>query len=112
VTAVFRINSQSRITAYRQFASIMPSQNDAAAAIEILRPHQNCDFAFTNAFSEFYPVHIRSLAYFQNRQDRLAAAEVQKVLDNPGITQGFVIGAPARLQPARAQAIGGDEVAA
>jgi hypothetical protein len=42
----------------------------------------------------------------------LAVPEFQKVIDHPGVVGRFVTGALARLQLARAQAMGGDKTAA
>jgi tetratricopeptide (TPR) repeat protein len=93
-------------------AAIKLRQNDPAAAIEILRPHQNYDFAFTDNFESLYPVYIRGLAYLQMGEGSRAAAEFQKVLDYPGILEGMIVGSLARLQLARAQAMNGDKAAA
>ena len=51
---------------------------------------------------------MRGQAYLQLRQGSAAAAEFQKMLDNPGISGNFVLAALARLQLARAQAVMGD----
>jgi tetratricopeptide (TPR) repeat protein len=93
-------------------AAISLYRNDPSAAIEILRVHQDYDLAYTDTFNNLYPAYLRGLAYLQMGQGHQAAAEFQKILDHPGIMGGFVTGALARLQLARAQAMTGDDVAA
>jgi tetratricopeptide (TPR) repeat protein len=59
-------------------------------------------------FGALYPVYVRGLAYSRMSRYREAAAEFQKILDNPGITMNDPIGPMARLQLARALAASGD----
>jgi eukaryotic-like serine/threonine-protein kinase len=51
------------------------------------------------------------VAYLQLGDGRSAAAQFQKLIDNPGFTVRHVIGPLASLQLARAQKLMGDEAA-
>lgn len=93
-------------------AAIKLDENDAAAAIEFLRPVTPYDLVTTGTFSSVYPAYLRGLAYLQLKEGSLAAAEFRKVLDHSGVGNGFVTGALSILHLARAQAIMGDEKAA
>ncbi|MGB9431279.1 MAG: tetratricopeptide repeat protein, partial [Candidatus Acidiferrum sp.] len=59
-----------------------------------------------------YPAYIRGLAYLKLNDGRSAAAQFQKLIDNPGITVRHVTGPLAWLQLGRAQRDMGDYVAA
>jgi DNA-binding winged helix-turn-helix (wHTH) protein/tetratricopeptide (TPR) repeat protein len=59
-----------------------------------------------------YPAYLRGLAYLKAGQAKEAAAEFQKVIDHPGITQLHLQGALAHVQLARAQTMMGDTAAA
>src|ERR1700690_446686 len=93
-------------------AAIKSRQHDPAAAIDLLRDTAKYDLAFTGLFDYVYPAYLRGLAYLQLGDGRSAAAEFQKLIDNPGITVRFVTGPLARLQLGRAQKMMGDEAAA
>jgi hypothetical protein len=67
---------------------------------------------FADGFEYVYPAYLRGLAYLQLKQGALAAAEFQKVLDHSGLGGGFVTGALAKLQLARAQVLTHDTKAA
>jgi hypothetical protein len=86
-------------------AAIMLAKHDPAAAVALLRPEEPYDLVFADGFDYVYPAYLRGLAYFQLKQGVLAAAEFQKVLDHSGLGAGFVTGALARLQLARAQVL-------
>jgi hypothetical protein len=58
-----------------------------------------------------YPAYIRGLAYLELGDGKSAAAQFQKLIDNPGFTVRHVIGPLARLQLGRAQKMMGDEAA-
>jgi eukaryotic-like serine/threonine-protein kinase len=92
-------------------AAIKLGQHDPAAAIELLRGTVKYDLAFTG-FDYLYPAYIRGLAYLELGDGRLAAAQFQKMIDNPGFTVRHVTGAVAWLQLGRAQKMMGDEAAA
>ncbi len=56
--------------------------------------------------------YIRGLAYLELGAGQSAAAQFQKLIDNPGISVRHVIGPLARLQLGRAEKMMGDEAAA
>jgi eukaryotic-like serine/threonine-protein kinase len=92
-------------------ASIKLRQRDPAAAIDLLRGTAKYDLAFTGSVDSVYPAYIRGLAYLDLGDGRSAAAQFQKLIDNPGITVRHVTGPLAWLQLARAQKMMGDEPA-
>jgi tetratricopeptide (TPR) repeat protein len=55
-----------------------------------------------------YPAYIRGLAYAGLGDGQSAAAQFQKLIDNPGFSVRHVIGPLARLQLGRAQRLMGD----
>jgi len=93
-------------------AAIKLQQHDPAAAIDLLRSTAKYDLAFTDSFNFVYPAYIRGLAYLELGDGRAAAAQFQKVIDNPGLTVRHVTGPLAWLQLGRAQKMMGDEAAA
>jgi eukaryotic-like serine/threonine-protein kinase len=86
-------------------------QHDPAAAIDLLRGTLPYELANTKSFDYLYPAYIRGLAYLDSGDGRSAAAEFQKLIDNPGLCLWSVTGPVARLQLARAQKLMGDEAA-
>ena len=93
-------------------AAIKLRQRDPAAAIDLFRGSAKYDLAFTGSFESLYPAYIRGLAYLGLGDGRSAAAQFQKLIDNPGFTVRHVTGPLAWLQLARAQKMMGDEAAA
>jgi serine/threonine protein kinase/tetratricopeptide (TPR) repeat protein len=93
-------------------AAIKLQQHDPAAAIDLLRGTVKYDLAFTGLFDYVYPAYIRGLAYQQSGDGQSAAAQFQKLIDNPGISVRHVIGPLARLQLGRAQKLMGDNASA
>ena len=93
-------------------AAIKLQQHDPAAAIDLLRETVPYDLADTHSFDYLYPAYIRGLAYLDSGDGRSAAAEFQKLIDNPGLCQGYITGPLARLQLARAQKLMGDNESA
>jgi tetratricopeptide (TPR) repeat protein len=91
-------------------------QNDPAKALEITQVATPYDLAVPGTayvdqasfFGALYPVYVRGLAYSRLGRHREAAAEFQKILDQPGITLNDPIGPMARLQLARALSASGD----
>jgi len=55
---------------------------------------------------------IRGLAYLESGDGRSAAAEFQKLIDNPGMCWEYITGPLARLQLGRAQRLMGDNASA
>ena len=93
-------------------AAIKLQQHDPAAAIDLLRGTARYDLAWTESFDYVYPAYIRGLAYLKLGDGRSAAAQFQKLIDNPGLTVTHVTGPLAWLQLGRAQKMMGDEAAA
>jgi DNA-binding winged helix-turn-helix (wHTH) protein/Flp pilus assembly protein TadD len=92
-------------------AAIKLRQHDAAEAVELLREPTKYDLAFTGSVY-LYPTYIRGLAYLELGDGRSAAAQFQKMIDNPGFSVRHVTGPLAWLQLGRAQKIMGDKAAA
>jgi DNA-binding winged helix-turn-helix (wHTH) protein/tetratricopeptide (TPR) repeat protein len=93
-------------------AAIKLQQHDPAAVIDLLRGTAKYDLAWTESFDYVYPAYIRGLAYLKLGDGRSAAAQFQKLIDNPGLTVKHVAGPLAWLQLGRAQKMMGDEAAA
>ncbi len=93
-------------------AAIKLQQHAPATAIDLLRGTAEYDLAFTASFNYVYPAYIRGLAYLQLGDGRSAAAQFQKLIDNPGFTVRHVTGPLAWLQLGRAQQMMGDAAAA
>jgi tetratricopeptide (TPR) repeat protein len=93
-------------------AAIKLRQHDPAAAIDLLRGTANYDLAFTGSFESVYPAYIRGLAYAGLGDGQSAAAQFQKLIDNPGFSVRHVIGPLARLQLGRARRLMGDNLSA
>jgi tetratricopeptide (TPR) repeat protein len=88
------------------------SSGDASRAVEVLEPNLPYEKALTMlsgfAFiSGMYPAHIRGEAYLRSHKFAEAAAEFQKILDNPGIVLADPLGAVARLQLGKALKMSG-----
>jgi eukaryotic-like serine/threonine-protein kinase len=92
-------------------ASIKLQQHDPAKAIDLLRGTAKYDLAVTRSFDFIYPAYIRGLAYLELGDGRSAAAQFQKLIDNPGFTVRHVTGPLAWLELGRAQKMMGDEAA-
>ncbi len=92
-------------------AAIELQRNNPGKAIEILKIALPYEMGF-GSLDYFYPAFVRGDAYLKAGQGQQAAAEFQKLLDNPGIAENFVIGALAHLQLGRAQAMMGDTAGA
>jgi hypothetical protein len=93
-------------------AAIELQQHDPAAAIDLLRGTAKYDLAFTGLWDYVYPAYIRGLAFMALGDGRSAAAQFQKLIDNPGFTVRHVIGPLAWFQLGRSQTMMGDESAA
>jgi DNA-binding winged helix-turn-helix (wHTH) protein len=93
-------------------AAIKVREHDGAAAVELLRGTAKYDLAFTGLYDYVYPAYIRGLAYLEIGDGQSAAAQFQKLIDNPGFTVRHVIGPLAWLQLGRAHKMMGDEAAA
>jgi eukaryotic-like serine/threonine-protein kinase len=93
-------------------AAIKLQQHDPGAAIDLLSGTAKYDLAFTGSFESVYPAYIRGRAYLGLRDGQSAAAQFQKLIDNPGFSVRHVIGPLAWLQRGRAQKMMGDNTAA
>jgi len=93
-------------------AAIDLQNADAAAAVQKLSVVEPYELAYPEDFNSLTPAYLRGLAYLQMGNDKLAAAEFQKVIDHPGIVGRSVLGAMARLQLGRALAMSGDSAPA
>ena len=93
-------------------AAIKLRQHDPAAAIDLLRDTAKYDLAFTGSVDCVYPAYIRGLAYLGLGDGRSAAAQFQKLIDNPGFSVRNVIGPLSRLQLGRAQKMMSDNASA
>jgi eukaryotic-like serine/threonine-protein kinase len=92
-------------------AAIALDKRDPRKAIETLEvavPYERGGVSL----SWDYPAYLRGLAYLDAKQGQHAAAEFQKMLDQPGIVGNFVTGALVHLQMARAMAMLGDKAPA
>lgn len=88
--------------------------NHPAQAIEILQDTGAYELGQPPPVgpSTLYPVYVRGQAYLQLNQASNAAGEFQKVLDHPGCVLNFPLGALARLELGRADAVAGDNTKA
>ena len=89
------------------------NHGDPSEALEVLQDALPYDLSSPRSatfayFGALYPVYVRGNAYLAAHRGAEAAREFQKILDHPGITVGDAIGAPARVQLARAFAMQGD----
>jgi eukaryotic-like serine/threonine-protein kinase len=88
------------------------ARNNPAKAIELLLPSAPYELASPVAWSglggPMYPAYLRGEAYLQLRQGTDAAAEYQKILDNPGFMMACPLRALAQLGMARSFLIAGD----
>jgi len=92
-------------------AAIEVTKNNSAKAIQELQATGPYELG-GQSFQWLYPAYVRGQAYLKIGQGQQAKAELQKILDHPGIMLNFVTGALVHLQMARAQALSGDKEAA
>jgi eukaryotic-like serine/threonine-protein kinase len=83
---------------------------DPAKAVESLTPAVPYELGgnFENLNFVLYPVYLRGQAYLAAQQGAAAAAELQKILDHPGLVRNEPIGALAHLELGRAYVLSGD----
>ena len=82
-------------------------RNDAAGALEALRPAVPYDMADVD-WNCMFTVYLRGQAHLLAHQGREAAQEFQKMIDRRGAVINCPMGALARLGLARAYAVSGD----
>jgi hypothetical protein len=91
-------------------AAVALQRNDPARAIETLEvavPYER-GFDYYGGFGALYPAYLRGEAFLKLGKGQQSAAELQKILDNPGIVGNFATGAIAHLQLGRAKAMNGE----
>jgi DNA-binding winged helix-turn-helix (wHTH) protein/tetratricopeptide (TPR) repeat protein len=81
---------------------------EVSAPYELGAPHSSMH----GFFGALCPVYVRGMAYLAAHHGREAAAELQKILDHPGVVVSDPIGALAHLQLARAYVMSGDRTRA
>jgi hypothetical protein len=102
--------AQSEFLPMIRAATLLGSRNaskDAQKAIEALAAAMPYERGSPPGSSNFalYPVYLRGEAYLAAHQAPAAAAEFQKILDNPGVVLNEPIGALAHLGLGRAYAL-------
>ena len=88
-------------------AAVEIGRNDPSKAIGLLQPAAPYELGtpIASLTVVLYPVCVRGEAYLRARQGSQAAAEFQKIIDNPGIVGNSALGALARLGLGRAYAL-------
>ncbi len=89
-------------------AQIELTRGNAASALQFLESAEPYELGETEALPPMFSAFLRGEAYLQIHDGKSAAAEFQKVVGHPGIVGPSFHGALARLDLARALAIGGD----
>jgi eukaryotic-like serine/threonine-protein kinase len=90
-------------------ALVFLHQNKPADAVAILEPSRPHDYASSAVYVTLY---TRGLSYLQLRDGKNAAAEFQKILDNPGVDLTSIFLPLAKLQLARAYVLQGESAKA
>lgn len=98
-------------------ALIALKQHEPTKAIELLQttiPYEQGQpqSSFYGFYGMFYPIYLRGEAYLAEGQGLAAAAEFQKILDNPGIVISDPSGALAHWRLGRSFALSGDRIKA
>jgi len=97
-------------------AAIEIDRGNAAKAIEMLRAAIPYELGYPNPEAEggryLYPIYVRAQAYFLMHRYHESAAEFQKILDHPSLTENCPFGALAHLGMARAALAAGDKTKA
>jgi serine/threonine protein kinase/Flp pilus assembly protein TadD len=92
-------------------AQLALARRDAPKAVEALQPAAPSELGLpseSNLNLSLCPVYLRGEAYLAMHQGREAAAEMQKILDHPGLVVNESIGALAHVGLGRAYALSGD----
>jgi tetratricopeptide (TPR) repeat protein/predicted Ser/Thr protein kinase len=97
-------------------AALAAFRHEPAKGIELLRAATPYDLAAqgggSGCFGNLYTAYVRGLAYNALHQGAAAAAEFQKVLDNPGMVASDPVGAMAQLELGRTFQLAGDKAKA
>ena len=86
-------------------AAIELNRGDPGRASRLLEATSDYEFV---PGTYLFSIYLRGEVLLKTNQGREAALEFQKILNNPGIVDNFVLGAFAHLQIARAYAMQGD----
>jgi eukaryotic-like serine/threonine-protein kinase len=86
------------------YAEMASQGNDPTSALTAVEPA----LAFNFGSARLYPAYFRGQVFLQAHDGAAAAAEFQKVIDNPTVVANLPYGALARLGLARAYALQGD----
>ena len=87
------------------------SASKAVEALAVTTPYELGAPAQTLNFN-LYPVYLRGEAFLAAHQGATAAAELQKIIDHPGVVVNEPIGALAHLELGRAYTLAGDSTKA
>jgi hypothetical protein len=92
-------------------AALALDANNATQAIESLEATAPYELGVPEQFQlgTMYPVYLRGVAYLESGNGIAAAQQFQRILDHPGLTINFPLGALARLGLGRAYALNGDK---
>jgi hypothetical protein len=87
------------------------ARNDPSKAIDLLEANRRYEFAipplaFNHYYGNVYPLYVRGLAYLAMHRQVEAGAEFKRLLAHPGLSAGDPVDTLARLQLARALALG------
>jgi len=96
-------------------AQLAVRRGEPAKAIDDLQPalpYELGEIGNVGLSVTMRPVYLRGEAYLAMHKGRKAAAEFQKIIDNPGVIANHPMGALAHLGLARAEALNGDIVKA
>jgi len=85
-------------------ATVRLNQNDAAGAIEELRPSIPYDLGDNDAVPNYITLYLRGVAYLQKGSASEAAVQFQRVIDHRGVNPTSVYWSLAHLQLARTYA--------
>ena len=92
-------------------AAIAIDRKQPDQAIEMLKRALPYEYAM-DSYADLQPAYVRGLAYLELKDGNKAAAEFEKVIDNPGIVTNSIIGSLSYVQLARAEQMSGDHDAA
>ncbi len=92
-------------------AAIAIDRKQPDRAVEMLKRALPYEYAM-DSYADLQPAYVRGLAYLELKDGNKAAAEFEKVIDNPGIVTNSIIGSLSYVQLARAEEMSGDHDAA
>ena len=92
-------------------AAIAIDRKQPGQAVEMLKRALPYEYAM-DSYADLQPAYVRGLAYLELKDGNKAAAEFEKVIDNPGIVTNSIIGSLSYVQLARAEEMSGDHDAA